>query len=388
VTLRVAVWVTPLVPEIVTVVVLETVWVVTVKVVDVLPAGTVTLEGTVATEVRLLESVTTEPPVGAGPERVTVPVEGVLPLTVVGLSVKELSVGEFTASVAVFAAPPYVPVIVADVFDATASVVIVKVAVVAFAGTVTLPGTLAAFVLLLVSVTTAPPDGAGPVSVTVPVEEVPPTTDVGFTVTVLTLAVVTDRLAIRLTPYVPMIAGLALADTGLVVTVNVAVVAFGGTVTLAGTCATEVLLLLNVTIEPPAGAGPVIVTVAVDELPPMTEVGFNASEVSVGAATPKEAVLVPLYVPEIVTLVLPETGFVVMAKVAVVPFAGTVTLAGTCAAPVLLLDKVTNAPPAGAGPFSTTVPVDGLLPVTEVGFTVTVLSTAAITISEPDFVGP
>jgi hypothetical protein len=52
---------------------------------------------------------------------------------------------------------------------------------VAPAATVTLEGTLAAAVLLLESVTCAPPDGAGPLNVTVPVEELPAVTLVGFT---------------------------------------------------------------------------------------------------------------------------------------------------------------------------------------------------------------
>ena len=67
---------------------------------------------------------------------------------------------------------------VADVLLATGLVFTVKVAVVAPAATVTLGGTAAA-VLLLVSATTAPPVAAGPLSVTVPVDEVPPVTDVG-----------------------------------------------------------------------------------------------------------------------------------------------------------------------------------------------------------------
>src|SRR5438132_610215 len=53
---------------------------------------------------------------------------------------------------------------------ATAVVLIVKVAVVLAAGTVTLEGTLAA-ALLLESATCAPPAGAGPLSVTVPRSE-------------------------------------------------------------------------------------------------------------------------------------------------------------------------------------------------------------------------
>ena len=58
----------------------------------------------------------------------------------------------------------------------------VKLALVAPAGTNTLEGTRAT-PLLLESVTCAPPVGAGPLSVTVPVEDcAPPTTLVGFSV--------------------------------------------------------------------------------------------------------------------------------------------------------------------------------------------------------------
>ena len=70
---------------------------------------------------------------------------------------------------------------VTEVDAATALVVTVKVALVAPAGTVTLEGTLAAAILLLESVTWAPPAGAGPLRITVPVEDcTPPTTLVGF----------------------------------------------------------------------------------------------------------------------------------------------------------------------------------------------------------------
>src|SRR2546427_11859348 len=60
------------------------------------------------------------------------------------------------------------------------------------------------------------------------------------------------------------------------------------------------------------------------------------------------------------------TALVLRLKLALVPPGETVTLAGTTAAG-LLLESVTCAPPAGAGAFSVTVPVEGLPPVTLVG---------------------
>src|SRR5450631_2761041 len=69
--------------------------------------------------------------------------------------------------------------------------------------------------------------------------------------------------------------------TGLVVTVKVAVVVFANTVTLAGTCAADGLVLNSVTTAPPAGAGPLRVTVPVEVLPPMTEAGLRTTEVTV-----------------------------------------------------------------------------------------------------------
>ena len=78
----------------------------------------------------------------------------------------------------------------------------------------------------------------------------------------------------------------------------------------------------------------------------------------------------------IVTAVLEATGLVVAVKVAVVAPAGTVTDAGTWAAAVLLDVNATTAPPAGAGSLSVTVPVEGLPPSTDAGFTLTELSAA------------
>src|SRR5258708_39434122 len=77
----------------VTVVDAATALVFTGKVVLVAPAGTATLEGTLADPL-LLESASCAPPAGAGPLNVTAPVEDCAPpITLVGFSVSEETVG-------------------------------------------------------------------------------------------------------------------------------------------------------------------------------------------------------------------------------------------------------------------------------------------------------
>ena len=84
--------------------------------------------------------------------------------------------------------------------------------------------------------------------------------------------------------------------TVLVLTANVALVPPAATVTFGGTLAAP-LLLESATCAPPVGAGPLNVTVPVEEFPPATLVGFSESEERVGggggaAVTVSEAVLV------------------------------------------------------------------------------------------------
>jgi hypothetical protein len=69
-------------------------------------------------------------------------------------------------------------------------------------------------------------------------------------------------------------------ETGLVVTVKDALVAPAGMLTLCGTVATDVSLLESVTRAPPAGAGPVKVTVACEGLPPVTPGGLRVRKES------------------------------------------------------------------------------------------------------------
>jgi hypothetical protein len=72
--------------------------------------------------------------------------------------------------------------------------------------------------------------------------------------------------------------------TALVLTVNVALLAPAVTVTLEGTLAAP-LLLESITCAPPLRAGPLSVTVPVEDCaPPVTLVGFTVSEERVGGA--------------------------------------------------------------------------------------------------------
>ena len=166
-------------------------------------------------------------------------------------------------------------------------------------------------------------------------------------------------------------------------------------VTLEGTRATDVLLLNKATCAPPAGAGPLSVTVPVEDCaPPTTLCGLNVSDAMVGSGgvTVSDADRVtPAYAPEIVTVVDEDTILVLIANVALLAPAVTVTLAGTRATFVLLLESVTWAPPAGAGPLSVTVPVEDCKPPTTLlGLTVREESVggAAVTVREADRVTP
>ena len=148
--------------------------------------------------------------------------------------------------------------------------------------------------MLLDSVTTAPPAGAGPFNVTVPADVPPPNTDVGLRLTDVGDGAVTVKGTLRVEPYVAEMLRAAALATGVVVTVNVAVIAFAATVTFAGTCAAPVLLLDRAITAPPVGAGAVSVTVPVEIVPPTTEAGFTVMEPTVGKEPKFSPVIFPL----------------------------------------------------------------------------------------------
>lgn len=102
-----------------------------------------------------------------------------------------------------------------------------------------------------------------------------------------------DNVALFVTPpAVAEIVAEVLDELGDVLTMNVAELPPDGTVTLAGTLATDGLLLDNTTIVPPAGAGPLRVTAPVEELPAVTVEGESVSDDSAGGLMVTVVVLV------------------------------------------------------------------------------------------------
>ena len=263
--------------------------IVNVAVVD--PAGTVTDVGTLATVVVALVNVTTTASV-AIPVRVTVPVLFVPPFTLVGLRVSvEATRTGLTVIVAVLETPERVAVIVKDDEAVTVRVVIVKVADVDPAATVTLAGTVPIVVDEDARVTTAPPVGAALVNVTVPVTGTPPVTAVTMVVTVDKTAGV-GVTVIETVPVLPLVAAVIVAvDDALTlpaVTVNEAVFVPAGTVTDTGTLATAALLDESITTFPPTGAlvervivPVVVVMLAIDAAANVTLVTFGPRMLSV-----------------------------------------------------------------------------------------------------------
>lgn len=171
----------PYFPSTTALVAVVTVFVATANATVELPAGTVT-EGSSDTLALLDESVTFTPPAGASPVRFTEPVVGDPPMTLDGLKVMLARVAVVSVRLAFCEEPLSVAVIVAVDVAVTPVVETVKFAEVEPAGTVT-DGAVVAGAPDALRVTVVPPVGAGTPRVTVPEAELPPTTDVGLTVT-------------------------------------------------------------------------------------------------------------------------------------------------------------------------------------------------------------
>ena len=249
--------------------------VLTVNETELLPDGTVTVEGASA-EAKLLESFITTPPDGAMLERVTVPVEEAVPVKVVGDKVNPEIEGGLTVRTAVSARLPLLAVIVASFCAETPVVTTLNVTDDWPPKTVTDVGKVTEE-RLLVNFTTTPASAAFPVKDTVPVEVDPPTTVVGFKV----IPANTDGLIVNVAvlafdPVPAVMVAIDEVETSVVVMANVAEVEPDGMVTVEGTTASAELEL-NGTTNPPVSAAAERVTVPVEILPPPTEVGFKVT---------------------------------------------------------------------------------------------------------------
>jgi hypothetical protein len=144
----------------------------------------------------------------------------------------------------------------------------------------------------------------------------------------------------------------------------------------------------SVTTRPPAGAATDNVTVPVLDAPPATDVGFNVTDVSAGPVGPPVTVSVAAWLETPVlaesdAVVVVATAAVVTVNDAVFVPLGTVTVAGTVAAPVLLDAKLTTTPPGPALSASVTVAVVLTPPVTDALASDSAVTLGGLTMSVP-----
>lgn len=217
--------------------------------------------------------------------------------------------------------------------------------------------------------TLTPALGAGPVRVTFPVVLTPPTTVCGATVTLRSAAGSTLTATLcEDVPIDPVIVEVTWLATGNDLMIKVADVFFAGIVTETPTVAAEGRLLTNLTTTPPVGAGPVIVTVPVEIVPPGMLEGFAEIDAKMAGSIPSVVDCVSF--PKVAVTVTEwpvVTETVGTENVMEDNPAGTLTQAGTLAYVELLIERLTRIPPDGAGPFRVTVPVAVVPPATELG---------------------
>src|ERR1035437_1737808 len=184
---------------------------------------------------------------------------------------------------------------------------------------------------------------------------------------------------------------LPVVKAALVLTMNVALLAPAGIVTLGGTVATFVSEDPSAMRTPAAWAFPIRETVPVDGDPPTRLNGLSEGTWRVAGSTVNEVfTATPPLAAEIVMGVGFWTPAVVTANVANVAFAGTVTLADVVATVVSELASVTTSPPVGATVERMTLPVAGSPPETTAGSTETEAKTggSGVTTSVPVWLKP
>jgi hypothetical protein len=302
--------------------------VVIVKVVLVAPPGMVAEAATEAVG-SSDERATGNPDFGAGLLIVTVPVDVVPPITEVGLRDTDLMVGAVRLTAAETVEPFDVAEIFAVVGAATATVVTVKVVVVAPPATVADAGTVAA-ALSEDSGMDKPDAGAGLLRVIVPVELIPPNPEVGDKIKLLRTGPEMARGALAFVPFAAAVMlAVALGETATVETFTVAVFDPAANLTVAGTVAAA-LSDDRLTVYPFEGAVLAKVIVATDGAPPSTPVGLRVTEATAGALTISEPLVETLDAVAVMFAVkFTVVDVEVAVKVAEFVPAATVTEAGT-----------------------------------------------------------
>ncbi len=255
--------------------------------------------------------------------------------------------------------PPPLAEMVTLVEALTALVVTVNPALVAPAGTVTPAGTVATAVLLLDSVTASPPLGAAADSNTVACEVPPPVRVAGFSTSEVTDGPAepggtTVRTAVLLTPApVAVIVTFVVVLTTVVWMLKPPVVEPWGTVTVAGTVATLVLLLVRKICVSVGAAEPIVTTPVEPEVELPVVAGLSVSEAGAicGVSVSWDCKDTPFAEAVMTTDVFDVTALVGRLRTADGLPACTVTEAGGVAAGELL-ERLTTSPPVGALPLS------------------------------------
>ena len=264
----------------------ETLVVAAAKLCDALPAATTMLAGRV-TEGSELVSATVTPPEDAAAFRATLPVDPAPPVTDVGLKLTDERDGAasgVTVSVPMAVVVPVVATTMAICELLTEPVATENDCTVDPVGTITLAGTGTA-VELLVRATGNPPEGAIAFNVTVQVDIWPALTLAGLNATAATAGGLIVRIADLLEPLnEAVVVALAELATATVWTTKLTLVAPAGTVTVAGTDMSA-LLLARATVAPGAAAADVSTTVALEDWLPVTTAGAKVTELTCGGST-------------------------------------------------------------------------------------------------------
>ena len=286
--------------------------------------------------------------------------------------------------------PPPLAVIVAGVDPVTLLVAIVNVAVAAPCATVTLGGTVAA-PLLLERDTDMPPAGAAPLKVTVPCDEAPPVTIVGFTDTAETVgadAVASGRtvsVAVCVTPPpLTEIVTLVCAATCDVKTLKPPAVVPAGMVTPLLTLATAGLLLVRLSVVSVDCAAASVTRPK--ELPPVptVDVGVSVSPdgAGCGVSVTRPMLVAPFHDAVTDAVVFTLTPLVASGNDTENCPGFTDTDAGGFTAGESLVN-ITVAPPGGACPLSITIAVGVAPPLIVPGEMVSDFSADSPTVSCP-----